>query len=182
MEHYFETIGENWFSYQYFYRDMVSRFNNAKFAEIGCWKGRSTAYLGVEIINQNKNIELYCIDSWKYKETTEQPAGNQSEFDKVYEQFCNNIKPIKNIVNICRMDSVSASCQYPDNYFDFIFIDAGHTYVDVLQDLKAWYPKCKNVIAGHDYFTRVHPGVKQAVDEFFDYDIWCNPKLNIWVK
>lgn len=181
MDHFYQTIGENWFSYAEFYSDMVQRFYNARFLELGCWKGRSTAFLCVEIINQNKDIEVTCVDSWQYRENTEQPVCSQIEFDDVYKQFLENTKQFNNI-KVIREDSVTAASGFPDNYFDVVFIDAGHHYVDVLQDLRAWNPKCKSIIAGHDYFTRVHPGVKQAVDEYFNYDVWCSPKNNVWMK
>ena len=182
MEHFYQTIGEDWFSYADFYKEMVAKYDHARFAEIGCWKGRSTAYLGVEIINQKKDIEVHCIDSWKYRENTEQPVSSQKDFDYVFEQFSRNIIQFP-FIKTFKIDSVEGSIIFPDNYFDFIFIDAGHHYVDVLQDIKSWYPKLKGfgIIAGHDYFTKVHPGVKSAVDEYFNYDVWCSPKKNIWI-
>jgi hypothetical protein len=49
--------------------------------------------------------------------------------------------------------SVEAAKQFEDGYFDFIYIDADHTYDGVTADLKAWYPKVRKggMIAGHDY-------------------------------
>jgi hypothetical protein len=191
MEHYYQNIGEDWFSYADFYKSMVEKFpSGSRFLEVGSWRGRSAAFLGVEIINSKKDIMLTCLDSWRYRENTEQPVNNQDDFDDIYWEFIKNMQPLiqykKNpsLIYTSRKESVEAARECRDNIFDFIFIDAGHYYEDVLSDLNAWYPKLKEggIISGHDYFTRVHPGVKYAVDDFFKYNVWCNPKQNIWVK
>jgi hypothetical protein len=49
--------------------------------------------------------------------------------------------------------SVEAAKQFEDGYFDFVYIDADHSYKGVTEDLEAWYPKVRKggMIAGHDY-------------------------------
>jgi predicted O-methyltransferase YrrM len=56
---------------------------------------------------------------------------------------------------------------FHDAYFDFIFIDGLHTYGQVLQDCRNYYPKLKTggVCAGHDYGPQI-PDVVKAVDQF----------------
>jgi hypothetical protein len=58
--------------------------------------------------------------------------------------------------------------------FDMIFIDAMHTYEDVLADIKRWWPRVRpgrpgrpGIFCGHDYGHGDFPGVKQAFDEVF---------------
>ena len=182
MIHYYDTLGENWFSYAQFYHDIIEKLpKRAKVAEIGCWKGRSTACLGVEIINSGKKIDLYAIDSWKYFEGTEQPVSSQEKFDLIYKEFKNNMQPLGSIVKIIRSTSIKASMSIPNNFFDFIFIDANHTYDSVKEDIYLWEPKLKpgGIIAGHDYFTSVHPGVKRAVDEVYP-DAMKISEQNVW--
>ena len=54
MEHFYKNI-QNWFNYEDVF---IEALNQAKdgdlFVEIGIWKGGSTAFLGVEILNSNK--------------------------------------------------------------------------------------------------------------------------------
>ena len=63
-----------------------------------------------------------------------------------------------------------------DNQFDFILIDANHTYEHCRQDLTNYYPKLKEggIIAIHDYGIQGNYlgewGVAKAVDEFFSED------------
>lgn len=52
--------------------------------------------------------------------------------------------------------------------FDFIYIDADHSYEWVSFDLKNSYNKIKNggIISGHDYSIDKHPGCFNAVNDF----------------
>ena len=54
MEHFYQSVGEeNWFDYQELYSSMVNHFcDGAHFVEVGSWKGRSAAFMGVEIYMQ----------------------------------------------------------------------------------------------------------------------------------
>lgn len=68
--------------------------------------------------------------------------------------------------------SIEGAKRFPDNYFDFVYIDAGHSYESVMEDLNAWYPKLKvgGIICGHDMNdneigTKI--GVGGASSEFF---------------
>jgi predicted O-methyltransferase YrrM len=182
IPHFFEGIGENWFSYAGFYADIVKQMpDSAVMVEIGSWKGRSTACLGVEIINSGKGICLICVDAWKYVPSTEQPVSSQAKFDKVYNEFVENTRLFENFLSIVRKDSVQAAGYFRDNSIDFVFIDALHTYEGVKADAEAWLPKVRpgGIIAGHDSFTRVHPGVKKAVDELFP-NVNLIPDQNVW--
>ena len=54
---------------------------------------------------------------------------------------------------------------FPDEHFDFIFIDAWMTYEQALKELNDWYPKIKygGLICGHDYKSHL---IQRAVEEF----------------
>ena len=175
MEHFYKEIGEDWFDFQNIYTKMVNNFtDDSHFVEIGCWKGRSTSYLAVEILNSNKRIKFDCIDTWDGSAEHLDPShwAFVPEFiddkDWIYFQFIKNTRPIGEIINPIRTTSLKGSSLYPNRSLDFVFIDASHEYKDVIKDLHAWYPKVKKggYIGGHDYST--WDGVKLAVDEFFN--------------
>ena len=65
--------------------------------------------------------------------------------------------------------SVEVARSLPDESLDLVFIDADHSEQAVREDVRAWLPKVRRggVIAGHDYGSRNHTGVKIAVDEAF---------------
>jgi hypothetical protein len=138
-------------------------------AEVGSWKGRSTHPLC-----SGCNGTVIAIDNWGGS------AGDglvipekERATDAVFQKFLKNTAGLKNLI-VNRNDSVVAAAQYPDKFFDMVFIDAEHTYESVKADLEAWTPKAKKLICGHDYHvTRsaggedVFPGVARAVDEKF---------------
>ena len=169
LDHFYQTIGEDWFPYTNLYASMVQHFgNNSKFVEVGCWKGRSASFLAVEINNSNKEIKLDCIDTWKgsLNEDYHQNDDYVKE-DKLYELFLKNIEPVKHIINPIRTTSIDGSKLYKDNSLDFVFIDACHTYECVKEDIEHWLPKVKlnGFLCGHDFHYKE---VQQAVLEKFD--------------
>jgi hypothetical protein len=139
-------------------------YDNAKFLEIGSWKGRSVSFLGVEVKNQEKDIDIYCVDTWAG--SVDHKDYNLLDPNFIYNTFLNSIQPIKDIVTPIKMTSLEASVTFPDEYFDFIFIDASHIYENVLDDMTAWFPKLKTggLFAGHDYGT--WDGVTRAVNKW----------------
>lgn len=158
MQHFYENI-QGWTKFGELYQRVVSEApHGALFAEVGCWLGRSAALMGVEIINADKDLHLYCIDHWKGSvEHKDVPAD-------LYEQFLANIAPVKSVITPVRGDSAKTAEKFPDRFFHFVFIDAGHEFDDVAADIEAWLPKVApgGLIAGDDYGMQ---GVKSAVDE-----------------
>lgn len=188
LQHFYRNIGEDWFTYPNLYKSVVEKFDNAHFVEVGSWKGRSASYMGVEIINSGKNIKFDCVDTWNGAEEHTDP--NSQFFNKelledkdwLYNLFLENTKPVKDVVNPIRLDSISASKLYEDNSLDFVFVDAAHDYENVCADIKHWLPKVKSggVLAGHDFH---HPPIVQAVNELLgegtytaDEDCWIYHK------
>jgi predicted O-methyltransferase YrrM len=165
MKHYYQNLGENWFTYPKLYAEMVALHpSGSLFVEVGTWKGMSAAYMGVEIINSGKNIKLHCVDTWEYIPTQTEIA--RSKYTNLYETFLNNINPCGEVVVPVRGISWEMADMYPDESIDFVFIDAAHDYASVKKDLAAWYPKVKKggIFAGHDYAWSAD--VRRAVDEF----------------
>jgi Methyltransferase domain len=151
-------------------------------AEIGVFKGNfSTAILKVV-----KPQRLHLIDPWAYQEQYSDSwfggdlGRSQAAMDRLHKRvlrrFRNEIAAGQVVVN--RNFSSEAALQFPDAYFDWIYIDANHTYEGVKADLRAFYPKVKHdgFITGDNYGDRSDwwwkDGVKRAVDESVA-DGWC---------
>jgi hypothetical protein len=165
MEHYYQTVGEDWFTYPNLYSAVVKYFPDySNFVEVGSWKGRSGSYMGVEIVNSGKEQMLVCVDIF---------VGPDEHLNKdgLYLEFQKNIEPVNDerpgTIEFIRGKSMDVVDSIKDFSLDFVFIDASHEYEDVKADINAWYMKVKEggVIAGHDY--PYWPGVKKAVDEYF---------------
>lgn len=174
IPHYYYNI-QGWFVQEKLFTSMVMSCNDTDeyhFVEIGSWKGRSSTFMGVEILNSGKKIKYDCVDTWEGSE--EHIDRGSSTFeplllikDGLYNEFIKNIRPIKSVINPIRSTSIEASKLYEDNSLDFVFIDGAHDYLSVKEDIKHWYPKVKKggYISGDDY---VHPPIGKAVREFFD--------------
>jgi hypothetical protein len=172
MEHIFqkEQFGEDWFTFPDLYSRMVKKATNGSiFVEVGSWKGKSSAYMATEIINSNKDIQFFCVDTWKGSIEHE-----GMELGNLYETFLNNMKPLESYYFPLKITSIEASKKFKDNSLDFVFLDASHEYEDVKTDILAWLPKLKSggVLAGHDYYkeseTDCFPGVSKATDELLN--------------
>ena len=161
-----EKFGEKWFNYQNIYKRIVESVpEGGHIVEVGAWKGASTSYLAVEA--QHKKLRIDVVDTW---------SGSQEHKDisdirenSLFETFIDNLRPVINLVNPIRTDSISASKMYDEESLDAVFIDADHRYESVKADILAWMPKAKKggILAGHDY-TLTHSGVILAVDELVE--------------
>lgn len=157
IEHFWESI-DGFLDHFEVYDLALQRTDVGHFVEIGTYKGRSAAYLGVEIHNFRKNIKVDTIDH--YSESLDQSANSTGAYEIVAE----NLKPVSHIVNAISMDSITAAKDYKDNSLDLVYIDASHDYESVKNEILTWLPKVKKggIIAGDDYGWE---GVKGAVTD-----------------
>lgn len=173
MEHFYQNLGQDWFTYPNLYKSVVEKFNNnSHFVEVGVWKGRSASFMAVEIINSCKSIKFDCVDTWEGSAEHLDESKNSyepllKEKDGLYNEYLRNIEPVKHIINSIRMTSVEASKLYQDESLDFVFIDAAHDTESVKEDILHWLPKVKKggILAGHDYSWSSE--VQEAVHTFF---------------
>jgi predicted O-methyltransferase YrrM len=179
MDHFYQDI-QGWFIYQEIYDIAVKTANDgAHFVEVGSWRGRSTAYMAVNIANSGKTIKFDAVDTWRGSLDEEVHQQDPSVVnDTLYEEFLANMEPVKQYVNPVRATSLDAVKQYADNSLDFVLIDGSHAYEDVHADITEWMKKLKPgaLIAGDDYEW---PGVKQAVNELLP-DFIHFPNVGCW--
>jgi hypothetical protein len=86
----------------------------------------------------------------------------ENEYDKLKKYFN------KNNVFLHKGDGNEIMNKFPDEYFDFIYIDADHSYDSVLSNLNTALPKLKpfGILSGHDYNAQQFPGLVDAVNKF----------------
>jgi hypothetical protein len=155
INHFFNDpmFEQGMFTYPNLYKTMVEKFDtNSHFVEIGCWKGQSASFMGVEINNSGKQIKFDCVDHWSDAEGTPGP-DTWVQSGKLFEKFMSNTERVKHIITPIRSMSVDAAKNYQDNSLDFVFIDGDHSYEGCKADILAWLPKMKDgsIFAGHDY-------------------------------
>jgi hypothetical protein len=146
---------------------------NGNGIEIGVSKGE----FSLIILENCPNLNLYLLDCWDTQPT--EIYEDDPKYQNIGVQIHNFSETIKRIsphfrrVNIIKAYSEEFADLFPDNSFDFIYIDANHSYEAVKFDINKWYPKLRieGLFAGHDYVDiyenkKQKFGVKQAVDEF----------------
>ena len=165
MDHFYKDV-YGFCDYVGLYRKVVEIFpSGSHFVEVGSFLGKSAVFMAVEIINSGKRIKFDCVDHWRGSE--EHYDNENIDTENLYENFLENIQPVKGVINPVRAESVVASKLYKPNSLDFIFIDASHDERSVREDLTYWMPRLKEdgMIAGDDIDNE---GVANAVKWFFD--------------
>ncbi len=168
-------------------------------AEIGCWTGTSTVALAT--IAKSVKGKVFAIDWFKSNpQTNIERTGYYYNIRNIFDENMMEQKLTESI-KVIPKSSIETSLDFPDNYFDFIFIDADHRYSQIKQDLIAWYPKLKKggIFSGHDcdvslqeynnlsldYKEKdcilIHIGVIQALRELHP-DVQVAGKSKIWWK
>jgi len=136
--------------------------------EIGVQRGDNA----LSIYESLQFRRLFLVDIWesyqiadKYKEGEFKIANFGNFYPIVINRFGK-----KTDVTILKETSIEASKRFPKRFFDFIYIDACHSYEALRKDIENWFPKIKigGVFGGHDYRRKEYPGVKRVVNEFIE--------------
>jgi len=131
--------------------DLINKYGYKKIGEIGVCKGETAIP-----VMENCDLDSYVLVD---------PALNNQY--GIYD-FCSRHPEAK----LYEMTSKEAAVYFYSNTnkFDLIFIDGLHDEESVDRDIHLWTPKVRKggIICGHDYQNRRFPGVKKAVDRYYD--------------
>lgn len=137
---------------------------------VGCEVGVSEGRNAHGILTELDIRKLYLIDCYKVF-TIKTPGCEtiQSEIDHAKAKAYERLAPWMN--KLAWLEKMSWDVTDKDispGSLDFVYIDGGHSYDVVSDDMKMFYPKVKigGLFAGHDYGNGT--GVKQAVEDFCD--------------
>lgn len=132
-------------------------------AEIGVFEGEFSR----EILARHP-ASLLLVDPWKTQSKKAYPNDPSNvlpdKFERIFDAVNEEFGRLPN-VTICREFSYFAAPPLPS--FDFIYIDANHTFNNCFCDILTWYKSLRTGgwICGHDY-TGDYIGVKYAVEAF----------------
>lgn len=136
--------------------------------EIGVWQGTNSEHL----LRHSKLKLLYSVDAWHRQFI--KPSFSDEDIQNAYHSTLKKLIPYSTRSFCIVETSLKAAQLFPDNYFDFVYIDAQHDYESIKNDIAAWWPKVKSngIFAGHDYAERLPNweggkswGVIKAVNE-----------------
>ena len=156
--------------------------NLGTIVEVGSWLGKSTT----AIVSGAKTKNIIVVDKWEGSISDNKGdyffdgSGIPKNKDEAILIFLRNIKRTEFVPTMIVEDSWKAAERIPDNYIDFLFIDADHSYESVKKDISAWYPKVKSggIVSGHDWNTK--GGVRPAVIECIPGRKINVTECNIW--
>jgi hypothetical protein len=140
---------------------------NGIVAELGVDKGDFSEI----ILKTCSPSKLHLVDVWESERYNETKKLNvASKFEKEV-----NAKTVE--INLGYSTEVVK--QFPDDYFDWVYIDTTHSYKTTIEELNLYSRKIKpgGLIAGHDYIVgnwngMVRYGVIEAVYEFCSKNDW----------
>jgi FkbM family methyltransferase len=144
--------------------DLITEYfpKDAVVLELGSGRGVSTRALALTC-KTVVTVDVFFDEEWR------------AEFIKNTGEF-SNVRLWR-----CRTDDQKLLDEYPDGYFDAIYVDAVHNYEGVRADILNFTPKVKRggVIAGHDFIDRPahhHFGTIRAVCEIFGHPekVFCD--------
>ena len=157
-----------------------------KGVELGVQRGGFAS----EVLERWPSCEEYVlVDIWKAQANYVDDANVDDSFQEMrYKATLRNTERWATVRKICRNFTTVCAKTFPDDYFDFVYVDARHDRKGCFEDIATYWPKLRSggVMAGHDYvrqtdlqrnqnWTVNYDGtvdhtwdiVQGAVDEFF---------------
>lgn len=155
--------------------DLAKKFAKMGFrvgAEIGVADGRYSEYMCKVI----PDLKLYCVDPWAPYKGNRRYLGYSRRDHRPNEELARERMAPYN-ASMMKMMSVEALTQFTEGDLDFVYIDGNHDYEYVKQDIEGWTRKVRGggIVAGHDYYSFNHAGVREAVDQYAEAH-----RLKVW--
>tara|TARA_B110000003_G_scaffold128632_1_gene130640 strand:- start:129 stop:758 length:630 start_codon:yes stop_codon:yes gene_type:complete len=155
------------------------------FLEVGVFHG-VTARNVCELLHNIHGKEFHYIGLDLFKESLENknefiPKTNfKNPFKKIYFKYIKRQDPysveaveellskFKDNVSLIKGNSNSLLKKIDMSKIDYVFLDGGHDYLTVINDLNSCFDVVKNngTILCDDYNLSYAPGIKKAIDEF----------------
>lgn len=136
---------------------------NGRMVEIGAHAGESG-----EIFARHFS-KVFCLDTWGWDEL--QAVSEKLPVHEVERSFDLRMAKSNGVMTKVRARSPAAAKLFPDGFFDFVYIDGAHDEASVRADIKAWLPKTRCLIGGHDWVDEAE-GVRTAVLALLGAPLW----------
>lgn len=165
MKHTYLSI-PGWFNMHEAYDRVLDNCQDGDvIVEIGCFMGKSSNYLGTNIVNSGKDVTVFCVDT--FEGSSEHSSLN---FGKDFiEDFTNNCKELIDLGVLKavrgRSDSEHVLSLFNIESVKGVIVDGAHEYEAVYDDVYNWYPKLKKdgIMVGDDlYMESVKQGCMKA--------------------
>jgi Methyltransferase domain len=182
-----------WFQWRRHQEEAVASFPDAsRFAEVGCYLGRSICSLGEVLQDAGPTTRIIGVDTARGSghEGRANIDAHSPAVDHGGGTFAGLLHRniidcgLADVIQLVISDSVAAAELFADESFAWVHIDARHDYDSVVADINAWAPKVEpgGWLSGDDYQPDWWPGVVEAVsDTLPDAASWGSMQWR-WVK
>ncbi len=145
--------------------------------------GNNFKYIGLDLFEENKENKDEIIPKTKFSNPIKKIYFNyiirQDPYSKQAVEYL--LKKFKNNVSLIKGNSNNELKKIDMSKIDYVFLDGGHEYSTVMNDLSCCADVIRNngTILCDDYDLSYAPGVKKAIDDFtssnnFKLTILCN--------
>jgi len=174
-----EPPRQGWYSDHPVFEHLITSRRPRRLVEVGSLFGGSAIHIGQLLLKNDLDAELTCVDTFLgSRETFFEHRQARAQMLSVgryhfFDEFLGNIERagLTRLVNPFVQTSTNAARIFAElgARFDFIYLDASHEYLDVLCDLRLWYPLLApgGVLVGDD-FEDPWFGIIRAAMEFAD--------------
>jgi len=151
-------------------------------AELGVQKGNNLKYL----LDNIPHLKMIGVDIWSDKSVRFNNTKSEDlEKDTTsinygfYQELLKYTRQVHPRLVLYRHFTSYATKFVEDESLDFAFVDAGHEYEDVKEDIANWLPKIKKggYLLGHDINQAQ---VRRAVTEILGYQFKVAKRPKIW--
>lgn len=168
-------------SYEKNRRNITNFLNKTYPNGIGCEVGVCRGEFSKHLLENWNCKQLYLVDLWEDHDEYKEDFHNQNSN---FEIMTNNVKEYNERVKVYKGYSNKVVHNFDDELFDFIYIDANHSYEACKEDIELYWNKLKKggILMGDDYTLtpnekmnfnnnnkqELYFGVNQAINEFAD--------------
>ena len=132
--------------------------------------GDNFKYIGLDLFHESDENKDEIIPNTKFKNPLKNIYFNYIKRQNPYsiEAVEDLLKKFKNNVSLIKGNSNVILKKIDMSKIDYVFLDGGHDYLTVMNDLNSCIEVIQNdgVILCDDYDLSYAPGVKKAIDEF----------------
>lgn len=158
---------------------LIQTYGMRKGAELGVFRGDTL----FKLIAAQPNLFMIGVDAWvpilgpKQDRDTGRASYADHDMPAIGRQVQNAALAWGQRVMIIQHDTADAAKYVPNDFLDFVFVDADHSTEGVMRDVAAWYPKVRTggIISGHDANW---PSVQRALS--YTFEAWGEMHGNVW--
>lgn len=155
--------------------------------EVGVFRGRTSAAL----LRHFPQLRLAMIDQWappprdsSYARSGDSKAKiDAKRWEKIEREAWDRTMFAGDRRMVVKGDLFEVHRVFKDWRYDFVFLDADHSYAGTRRAIALWRTKVRagGVLAGDDYVDRRGYGVIRAVDELVgECSSWFHRSGNVW--